>query len=104
MMVVHALVLGAIAIYMNYRYIMVSPVIILVTLVLASTGLEAIHNEVLGPYVIRDQGQSYIYVAYSEFLLVFFANIIGINFGVIRRKNKKRPETEEDEPLMSPTP
>ena len=96
-MMIHAVVLSAIALYMNYRWIMVSPIFFIITQVLAATGLNAIYNEVLAPYVISEQGESYIYIAYSEFILVFVANIVGINFGIERYKKKKVSETKETE-------
>jgi carbon starvation protein CstA len=106
LMMIHAIVLSAIALYMNYRWIMVSPIFFIITLVLAATGLNAVYSEFLGPLVIQDQGESYIYIAYSEFILVLIANIIGINFGIERYKMKKMSETtetEEDHAQVSPT-
>ena len=72
-MMIHAVVLSGIALYMNYRFIMVSPIFFIVTLVLSATGLNAVYDEILGPFVISEQGDSYTYIAYSEFILVLLA-------------------------------
>ena len=85
-MLVHALVLGAIAIFINYRWVKFSPVIFLITLVLASSSLNTVYNEFLGLIILKEQGQNYFYYAHAEVLAVLFANIIGIYFGIRRYK------------------
>jgi len=95
-MVVYALVLSAIALYLNYRWVHVAPLVLLVTLVLASGGVTTVHTDFVGPAAIKEQGQSYVFFAYAEFLVVLFANSIGIYTGLKRNKRLRGHLSRQD--------
>jgi len=85
-MLLYAVILSAIAFWMNRRWVHIAPLILPLTLALASGGIFTLHDAWVGPAVIEEQGMRYAYFAYGEFLSVLTANIAGVGFGLRRRR------------------
>tara|TARA_B110000003_G_scaffold198066_1_gene196718 strand:- start:1193 stop:1567 length:375 start_codon:yes stop_codon:yes gene_type:complete len=88
MMLAYVIVLGSLGFFLNKKWPLFSPVVILITGVLASGGLATVYDTHIGPAAIKEQGQSYVYFAYIEFITVLVINLIGCYLGFKSRNNK----------------
>lgn len=88
MMIIYALVLGALSVFINKKWPLYLPLTIIISCALASGGLATVYDTHIGPAAIKEQGQSYILFAYFELLTVLIANLIGGYLG-FKARNKR---------------